>query len=1671
MAISFPSNATQGQTHETGGQTWVYDGTAWSAIPTGATGATGPQGSPGGATGATGPQGATGSGSTGATGATGPAANVAVYDEGNLVVGTLTSINFIGPGITANLDNGNVAVTVTATGTGSGGFSYANTAPVTAEPGDRWLNSDTLRELVYIDDGTSSQWIEPVAIGLTGATGPQGLGTNIAVYDETTLVTSSANSLKFIGAGIAANLVTGNIEVTVSATGSGQFTFSNTAPIAPVVGSRWLDSDSGKEFVYVTTGNTSIWMEPVSSSDPGVNLSAVAGNILPAGNLIYDLGSDTQRWRDLYLSGNSIRLGGATLSSTGSAVNLPAGSTVGGQNVATSGEVSTGGGPKITNLQITSNVAVVLDDTAVDLTGGYIRLTGTNFVTGCLVYAGTQPASSTTFISATEVRALLGAQAAGTYPLYLVNPDGGTAIRVPGVTYSASPAWQTASSLGDQYDGVLLNLSVVATDAVSYSVVSGSLPPGLSLNSNTGVISGTITGVANDTVYTFTITAVDAQLQDSPRVFTINVTVSDPYFRLTTLLLTGNSGNTVVTDSSTNNFAITVVGDSRATNFHPYHTYWSAAFNGTATNGSPQVINAPANSNYLIGTGQFSIESWVYIASSASGGNGNSMHTIISQGNNNNNTAWALQIAKSTTPTIYFGYTGSGVTVSSTYLVPMLRWFHILVTRDSSNGERIFLDGRLVNYRTNTTNYSSVSSSQIQIGTSYDTNYPSVYGGDSYGNTLNGFLSQLRVDIGGIPVEYQTTNTTVGANIFTPPTTNLTTTANTKLLTFRNYSLTDFSTINATLSRNGSTSIQRFNPFDLSDTSTNGSMYFDGTGDYLTVANNANLDVGTGEFCLEAWVYKTATSQAIDWRVLGGSASSSGFFGDGGTTSTRGIGIGRSGVAWDLTSGVYSPVNEWFHVLWTRKNSNVRIFLNGKLIAYQASNTNNYGLNSGTFNIGSEGTSQNLTGYMSNFRLTKTVPVVYDTAVTTTNTQVFTPPTAPVTAVANTQLLTLQSRQPPNNHTFQDSSSNNFLITRNGNATQGSFSPFSQAGWSVYFDGNGDYLTISDSSAFDFGTGDVTWEAWIYLTSLINDSMSIFSTLNNGVTSNGYLFYISPNGSGLNLLRQTTADGGNNTSVSISYTFLTNTWYHVAYSRSSGTNRMFVNGVSITLSGNSFTSGYPLNSDFTMLIGGNANTSYRYWFPGYISNLRLVKGTAVYTSDFSPSAVALEAITNTSLLTCQSNRFVDNSSNNFTITRNGDASVQAFSPFNPGAPWSAANNGGSGYFDGNGDWINPNATSANLALGAGDFTIEFWLYTSRGATRQYLLDFRNNGSTGLISPTTAPLIIWGDNGSDGNGNQLRYVSVNNGTAVVTADLLGVTLSNLSNQWNHIAIVRSSGTVYGYLNGVRKNSVADSTNFNVNCSVSIASAYPGTVNYLGYISDFRVVKGTAVYTGATYTVPTAPVTNITNTSLLLNFTNGAISDATGKNVLETVGDARTTSVVTKWTGQTSMSFDGTGDGLLATSNPNFDFGTGNFTIEMWINFANVTSTWQAIISRAYGVAGGWRLYKNNGDNQLKWYDNLTPVVSTTGSTLANNTWSHIAVVRDSGTTSIYIDGVSRGSASNTTSYNPGNYALEIGRGVVTSEYPMTGYIQDLRITRGYARYTANFTAPTVPARLK
>ncbi len=1404
---------------------------------------------------------------------------------------------------------------------------------------------------------------------------------------------------------------------------------------------------------YVNNGITWTWTgsrwEVTGGTSGTGNLQAITTNVVPNANVTLDLGTTNRRWRDLYLSGNSIILGGATLTSTGSAVNLPSGSTVGGGSIASGGDVATGGGPKITNLQVTDATWTVLDDTAVDTAGGYFVITGTNFVTGCLVYIGQTPATSVAFVSAITVRVTVPATAAGTYPVYLVNPDGGTAIRVPGLTFSANPAWQTASTLPDQYDNTAITLNLVATDATSYTITSGSLPPGLTLNANTGVISGTVTGITVDTTYTFTVRATDAQLQDSPRTFTVTITVSDPYFKLTTLLLTGNSGNTIVTDSSVNNFPITVVGDSRATNFHPYHTYWSAAFNGTATNGSPQVINAPANSNYLIGTGQFSIESWVYIASSASGGNGNSMHTIISQGNNNNNTSWALQIAKSTTPTIYFGYTGSGVTVSSTYLVPMLRWFHILVTRDSSNGERIFLDGRLVNYRTNTTNYSSVSSSQIQIGTSYDTNYPGAYGVESYGNTLNGFLSQLRVDIGGIPVEYQTTNTTVGANIFTPPTTNLTTTANTKLLTFRNYSLTDFSTINATLSRNGSTSIQRFNPFDLSDTSTNGSMYFDGTGDYLTVGSGASALNLNSDCSIELWFYPTSASSGGVLTSKYGGGTNQFFINSDTANKIYAEFLGSTYYA--KTSSTSYVRYAWNHLLVTKSSTTAKMWLNGVYegvwtVSSTNSSTNPIGI--GSTSIG----GSVFTGYLSN--------VKFSNVATETGTSNITVPNSPFTATANTQLLTLQNRQPHNNHSFQDSSSNNFLITRSGNTSQGTFSPFSQSGWSVYFNGYG----LESSGLTAIGTADFSIEVFVYPTAYTYDGGVV--GLHTNSTAYGPSIYLSTTGAIITGIRN--GSGSLNLYTGSASQAPLNQWTFIAFTRSGGLLKTFVNGVEVNSVSNS------TDCTSTLLSIGEQYQDYSpsgRTYTGYISNIRIVRGSNGYAGSVPTSP--LSKIANTHLLCCNSYRWNwDQSDNNYSLVGDsGTPSVQAFSPFAPTAAYSPVVHGGSAYFDGTGDYLRVGSAAdwAFLSNTTAKWTVEFWVYNTTSGSDVVLFDTGNATTSQVgfyIQKTSAEYV----------NVQIVYASAGNyiinGTSTITLK---------ANAWNHVFIsydqsLASANLVF-YINGTAAGTLNKTGNTpsssNPVGALSVGTYGAGTgLFFSGYLSNIRISN---VVRTPPSIVPTSPYTSDVNTRFLLNFTNDAIEDATGRNVIETVADARTTSAVAKWAGSHSMYFDGTGDYLAVPANVLHNqlyATTRSFTIEFWIYLlAYAGAGVAATIISTYGGGGGadgWRIETspNSPATNIRWVSNGADTACN--ATIELNTWIHYAFTYNGTTVKVFKNGTLGNTA--TTSWTNNSGRMFIGTANAGLNFPLTAYMADIRITNA-ERYTANFTAPTAPPRLK
>ncbi len=195
---------------------------------------------------------------------------------------------------------------------------------------------------------------------------------------------------------------------------------------------------------------------------------------------------------------------------------------------------------RIANVSIANSTYTVLDDTAVNVGGGYIVVTGAGFQSGAQVVINETPATSTTFVSSTELRAQIGAKSAATYDVYVINPDGGNAISVNGITYSGLPTWVTGSTLDAQNVDVAFNVSFSATGATSYANTT-TLPAGTVLLSN-GYFYGTVTGIGSETTYNFTISAIDNENQNSDREFSLTVAVGNPPISVEYLVVAGGGG-------------------------------------------------------------------------------------------------------------------------------------------------------------------------------------------------------------------------------------------------------------------------------------------------------------------------------------------------------------------------------------------------------------------------------------------------------------------------------------------------------------------------------------------------------------------------------------------------------------------------------------------------------------------------------------------------------------------------------------------------------------------------------------------------------------------------------------------------------------------------------------------------------------------------------------------------------------------------------------------------------------------------------------------------------------------------------------------------------------------------------------------------------------------------
>ena len=461
----------------------------------------------------------------------------------------------------------------------------------------------------------------------------------------------------------------------------------------------------------------------------------------------------------------------------------------------------------------------------------------------------------------------------------------------------------------------------------------------------------------------------------------------------------------------------------------------------------------------------------------------------------------------------------------------------------------------------------------------------------------------------------------------------------------------------------------------------------------------------------------------------------------------------------------------------------------------------------------------------------------------------FTAPTEPLTVLATTKLLYFNGEP-----YIADKASVYGAPTVTSNVRTVRVGPYNHYpytkanyGGSVYFDGTGDYLEISDLASLQFGTGDFTIEAWVCKTGQgANGYDALIGIGQTVAATTGWYLEVSTNRGIYFTINNNPISYGTWTNDSI--------WHHIAVTRSSGTVNIWLDGVSV-VSGTLATS-VP-TSGTTAKIGNYYNGTTNYTFNGYISDVRIVKGTAVYTSAFTPPTALLTAITNTTLLTCTNkNKFFDASGSLPLLTAYNNITTSTS---------EVAYTGTSLYIPGRSDYISLDGRdfkAGQVVQLPNDFTLELECkLTSSTMSYAFLLRLQDDSGN-----DDNAIIRFGDSGY---GYHLQF-NINNGGGASAVYSVNLVQSDFTTDFRHIAWTRESGVNRVFVDGVQYNvatganpstfssaSWTDSTKINFNGSngirVGIASYSP-----LGYFQNIRITNGLARYTAA-FTAPTAEFT--------------------------------------------------------------------------------------------------------------------------------------------------------------------------------------------------------------------
>jgi hypothetical protein len=672
-----------------------------------------------------------------------------------------------------------------------------------------------------------------------------------------------------------------------------------------------------------------------------------------------------------------------------------------------------------------------------------------------------------------------------------------------------------------------------------------------------------------------------------------------------------------------------------------------------------------------------------------------------------------------------------------------------------------------------------------------------------------------------------------------------------------------------------------------------------------------------------------------------------------------------------------------------------------------------------------------------------------------------------ITIVTNSKYTTLLATATgtSDNNNITDASTNNHTITVNGDAYAGTFSPYRHGGYSTYFpDTAGNAYVSANSSDYALGSGALTVSAWIYIDNNTQQQTIIDNQTGSGT---GWYLKIWP-GQLIRVHNQSSYIF--NISNSDAPTAV-NEWIHLCWTRDgSGNNKLFLNGTQVGTT----------VSDTTNFTAQGCKLGETYQgvhdYKGYMKDVHIVAGYANEPTT-SSIATAVTSDTGTVFLGCSGPDFLERSSSPKTITiNNNNIFIRPFSPYDY-SEYSADDHGGSVYFDGTGDNLDISASS-DFDFGTGDFTFEmsFYAYATSGGGK-YLITNRASG--------------WGAG--------VFQFTVSAAATNVYCTFYGYDLGGYAivpQTWNHLSAVKSGDTITLYLNGITPPAGGgySQSHSGVN-NVSMGSSSKavdvgsnGTSDYFkGYIGDLRIVKGTAITPPAGG--PTSTLSS-TGAALHIKGADASIIDKSQVNNIKMNGPT---------TGSTTKSAFG--------SEPTISFMSGSNS-NRYLNFDPTVLKFMEILGKPsipFTIEGiwGWQgstaspIFEIFQDTNNFFYFGGGPGGTRSGITTDNNLYAifkiggverfkmtagigsynnvgssfkHQAITRNSsGVMQHYYDGQLRTNTITHSGYDTVSWTSPVGY-VGRSDWMgiygrYEGYIHQIRLTVGLARYTANFTAPT------